>query len=70
HVIRPLFIVRGSKLPYLLTVLGVIGGILAFGGVGIFLGPILLAIGFSVTMEFAAGDTLLLSADGRRNMAP
>jgi predicted PurR-regulated permease PerM len=46
HVIRPLFIVRGSKLPYLLTVLGVIGGILAFGGVGIFLGPILLAIGF------------------------
>jgi predicted PurR-regulated permease PerM len=53
-----------------LTVLGVIGGILAFGGVGIFLGPILLAIGFSVTMEFAAGDTLLLSADGRRNMAP
>ncbi len=56
HVIRPLFIARGSKLPYLLTVLGVIGGVMAFGGLGIFLGPILLAVGFTLTVEFAAQE--------------
>ncbi|MFT8674255.1 MAG: AI-2E family transporter [Acetobacter sp.] len=71
HLIRPLFIVRGSKLPYLLTVLGVVGGLLAFGGVGIFLGPILLAVGFSMTMEFAAHPSGgVLSTDEKRNITP
>lgn len=69
HIIRPLFIVKGSRLPYLLTVLGVVGGLLAFGGVGIFLGPILLAIGFSLTMEFAMqADPPLASAENNRNI--
>lgn len=70
HLIRPLFIARGSKLPYLLTVLGVIGGLLAFGGVGIFLGPVLLAIGFTLTMEFAQGEQARPSLDDTRNMVP
>ncbi|MCQ8276894.1 AI-2E family transporter [Acetobacteraceae bacterium KSS8] len=55
HVIRPMFIARGAQLPYLLTVLGVLGGILAFGGLGIFLGPVLLGLGYMLTVEFAAG---------------
>ncbi len=55
HVIRPMFIARGAQLPYLLTVLGVLGGILAFGGLGIFLGPVLLGLGYTLTVEFAAG---------------
>lgn len=54
HVIRPVFIARGAQMPYLLTVLGVLGGILAFGGLGIFLGPVLLGLGFTLTVEFAA----------------
>ncbi|MGF1276354.1 AI-2E family transporter [Acetobacter pasteurianus] len=69
HLIRPLFIARGSKLPYLLTVLGVIGGLLAFGGVGIFLGPILLAIGFTLTTEFAADEAAQpLAQDEKRTL--
>ena len=54
HVIRPVFIARGAQLPYLLTVLGVLGGVLAFGGLGIFLGPVLLGVGYTLAVEFAA----------------
>ena len=54
HVIRPVFISRGAQLPYLLTVLGVLGGVLAFGGLGIFLGPVLLGVGYTLAVEFAA----------------
>jgi predicted PurR-regulated permease PerM len=53
HVIRPYFIARGAQLPFLLTVLGVLGGALAFGLLGIFLGPVLLAVGFTLVNEFA-----------------
>lgn len=53
NVIRPYFIARGAKLPFLLTILGVLGGALAFGLLGIFLGPVLLGIGFTLAAEFA-----------------
>jgi predicted PurR-regulated permease PerM len=53
HLIRPWFISRGAQLPFLLTVLGVLGGALAFGLLGIFLGPVLLCIGFTLVNEWA-----------------
>jgi predicted PurR-regulated permease PerM len=53
HLLRPYFIARGAKLPYLLTLLGVLGGALAFGLLGIFLGPVLLGLGYSLVVEFA-----------------
>jgi predicted PurR-regulated permease PerM len=53
NVIRPWFIARGAKLPFLLTILGVLGGALAFGLLGIFLGPVLLGVGFTLVAEFA-----------------
>jgi predicted PurR-regulated permease PerM len=59
-LIRPWFISRGAQLPFLLTVLGVLGGALAFGLLGIFLGPVLLGIGFTLVNEWARG------ADPRR----
>ena len=54
HILRPYFIARGARLPYLLTLLGVLGGALGFGLLGIFLGPVLLGLGFSLVMEFSA----------------
>ena len=54
NVIRPYFISRGAQLPFLLTILGVLGGALAFGLLGIFLGPVLLGVGFTLVAEFAA----------------
>jgi predicted PurR-regulated permease PerM len=52
NVIRPWFISRGAQLPYLLTVLGVLGGAIAFGLLGIFVGPVLLAVGYTLVTEW------------------
>jgi predicted PurR-regulated permease PerM len=43
-IMRPWLIQRGAKLPFMLVLVGVIGGLLAFGVTGIFVGPILLAV--------------------------
>lgn len=55
-IIRPWFIARGADLPFLLTVLGVLGGALAFGLLGIFLGPVLLGVGYTLMNEWARGE--------------
>jgi predicted PurR-regulated permease PerM len=44
NVLRPLLISRGASLSFGLVFIGVIGGILAFGFVGVFIGPALLAL--------------------------
>ena len=48
NVIKPLLISRGSSLPFALVFLGVMGGVVAFGFVGLFIGPTLLAVGLTV----------------------
>ena len=45
NVIKPYFIGRGSALPLLLVFLGMFGGAIAFGFLGLFLGPTILAVG-------------------------
>jgi predicted PurR-regulated permease PerM len=55
-IIRPWFIARGAQLPFVLTVLGVLGGAIAFGLLGIFLGPVLLGIGYTLVNEWAVAD--------------
>lgn len=44
NVIRPLVISGASRVPLLVVMLGVLGGLSAFGGVGLFLGPVVLAV--------------------------
>ena len=46
NVLKPLIISRGSDLPFVLVLLGVLGGVVAFGFIGVFLGPVLLAVGY------------------------
>jgi predicted PurR-regulated permease PerM len=48
NVIKPLIISRGSDLPFVLVLLGVLGGAVAFGFIGVFLGPVLLAVGYAL----------------------
>jgi predicted PurR-regulated permease PerM len=52
-LLRPYVIARGARLPFLLIALGVIGGAVAFGLLGLFLGPVLLGLGHSLVIEFA-----------------
>lgn len=54
NIVKPLLISRGASLPFLLVLVGVFGGILAFGFVGIFLGPTLLAVGFNLVRSWTA----------------
>jgi predicted PurR-regulated permease PerM len=59
NVIKPLIISRGSVLPFLLVLLGVLGGVVAFGFIGVFIGPVLLAVGYALLMEWAASRTTI-----------
>jgi predicted PurR-regulated permease PerM len=53
NVIKPLLISRGSDLPFILVLLGILGGAVAFGFIGVFLGPVLLALGFTLVTEWS-----------------
>ncbi len=52
NILRPYLISLGSRLPFLLTLLGVVGGVLRFGIIGVFLGPTLLAVGYALLTEW------------------
>ena len=47
NILRPLLIKRGADLPLVLIFAGVIGGLLAFGIVGLFVGPVVLAVTYT-----------------------
>jgi predicted PurR-regulated permease PerM len=53
NVLRPYLISRGSNLPLILMLFGVLGGLMAFGFLGVFLGPTLLAIGYVLFQEWS-----------------
>lgn len=48
NILRPVLIKRGADLPLLLIMLGVIGGLFAFGLVGLFVGPVVLAVAYTL----------------------
>lgn len=52
NVIRPLAISGASQVPFLIVLFGVLGGLTAFGVVGIFLGPVILAVLRAVWQEW------------------
>jgi predicted PurR-regulated permease PerM len=54
NVLRPILIKRGADLPLLLILVGVIGGLLAFGLLGLFLGPVVLAITYTLLQNWIA----------------
>lgn len=57
NVLRPLFIGRGVRLNTLLIFFGLFGGMLAFGLVGLFLGPLIITL-FLILVEVARRDLL------------
>ncbi len=52
-VIRPMVIARGARMPLLLVLFGVIGGLGAFGFLGIFIGPTLLALLYTLIRDWS-----------------
>jgi predicted PurR-regulated permease PerM len=66
NIIRPWIISHGSHMPFLLIFFGVIGGAVAFGFIGLFLGPTLLAVGFRLAEEWTstAHDAIPVKENG------
>jgi predicted PurR-regulated permease PerM len=62
NVLRPLLITQGANLPFLLIFAGVIGGLIAFGLIGIFVGPVVLAVAHSLLGAWIRGDQGEISA--------
>lgn len=54
NFLRPILIKRGADLPLLLIFAGVIGGLVAFGIVGIFVGPVVLAVAYTLLDDWIA----------------
>jgi predicted PurR-regulated permease PerM len=57
NLLRPVLISGAGRIPFLLVFFGVIGGLGAFGLIGLFLGPVLLSVVFTLVAEFARQRT-------------
>ncbi len=54
NILRPMLIRRGVELPMLLIIAGVIGGLVGFGVLGLFVGPVILAATYTLTKAWIA----------------
>lgn len=52
NIVRPFVISRETRIPFLLVMFGVIGGVAAFGLVGLFIGPVILAMLVAIWREW------------------
>jgi predicted PurR-regulated permease PerM len=56
NFVKPWLISQGSDMPFVLILFGVLGGALAFGFIGVFLGPTLLAVGYRLVREWSTAN--------------
>lgn len=56
NFLRPVLIRQGADLPLLLIIGGVVGGLVAFGIVGIFVGPVILAVAYTLLDDWVGGQ--------------
>jgi len=54
NILRPILIRTGVDLPLILILVGVVGGLIAFGIIGIFIGPTVLAVSYTLLQEWIA----------------
>jgi predicted PurR-regulated permease PerM len=54
NFVKPWLISQGSDMPLILILFGVLGGAMAFGFIGVFIGPTLLAVGYRVVSEWSS----------------
>jgi len=56
NFLRPALIRKGAHLPLLLIFAGVIGGLIAFGIIGLFIGPVVLAVAYTLLKAWVSAD--------------
>ncbi len=57
NFVRPLLIKQGADLPLLLIFAGVIGGLIALGVIGLFIGPVVLAVAYTLLVDWVSEST-------------
>jgi predicted PurR-regulated permease PerM len=62
NVVKPMIIGKSSNMPFILILLGVIGGAAAFGLLGVFVGPTVLAVAYAVLRDWTATPEVQLAA--------
>ena len=60
NVLKPFLMRRGVELPTVIILIGVIGGLLAYGLIGIFLGPVVVALGYELFRAWVSGEQAVL----------
>lgn len=64
NILRPLVISSATKIPFIIVIFGVLGGLAAFGMVGLFIGPVILAVMLAVWREWLADRTAAVTGTG------
>ncbi len=70
NVLRPILIRRGVQLPMLLIIAGVIGGLIGFGVLGLFVGPVILAATYTLAKSWVADGPQPADANPGATMKP
>ncbi len=70
NFIRPFLIKKGADLPLLLIFAGVIGGLIAFGVIGLFIGPVMLAVTYTLLEAWVTRDGLVEGDVETKEMQP
>jgi predicted PurR-regulated permease PerM len=63
NFLRPVLIKKGADLPLLLIFAGVVGGLIAFGLIGIFVGPVVLAVAHTLLTAWVAEEADEVESD-------
>jgi predicted PurR-regulated permease PerM len=61
NVLRPVLIKRGADLPLVLIFAGVIGGLIGFGVIGLFIGPVVLAVAYTLLVDWMSQGEMVSS---------
>ncbi|OMQ43009.1 AI-2E family transporter [Ensifer sp. 1H6] len=70
NFLRPYLLNQNSNLPVLLGLFGLVGGVLAFGLIGLFLGPTLLAVAYNLFLEWVAAELEERTQSASRSVLP
>jgi predicted PurR-regulated permease PerM len=64
NFLRPILIKKGADLPLLLIFVGVVGGLIAFGLIGIFVGPVVLAVAHKLLSAWVDEEIVEIESPG------
>lgn len=70
NIVKPLLISKGTGMPLIWIMLGVLGGALAFGFLGVFIGPTLLAVAYALLRDWTIGSQAEVKQDLAHDLKP